>query len=198
MQVKVAEATLNTAQSTIKKLQDDLDYTTAVLDNAKKVYKRKQILIKNNVVSQTEYDKALENMRIAEANCNRAKSAIIEGQKKVQEAVNNINLRKAQLNYTRITVPFDGVIVFRAHDPGYVVVPGTPILSLVSTDVLWVSSWGGETELKKVEIGQLSEVFFRSSSSIKYPGKVVRLAKQVDTETREFIVDITLEKLPKH
>jgi HlyD family secretion protein len=52
--------------------------------------------------------------------------------------------------------------------------------------------------LEKVEIGQLSEVFFRSSSSIKYPGKVARLAKQVDTETREFIVDVTLEKLPKH
>jgi len=196
MQVKLAEANLATAKSTINKLKYDLNYAKAVLENAEKMHQRQLKLIAKNVVSQLEFDKSLENLKIAKANFNRSKSAILEAEKKNIEAQRNIDLRNAQLKYTQIRAPFDGTIVFRVRDPGDIVVPGSPILSLISTKILWIESWVGETELGKIRIGQPAKVIFRSFPAINLPGKVLRLAKEVDKETREFIVDVSVDKLP--
>ena len=196
MQTKVAEANLEVAKSTVSKLKYDLNYTKAVLENADKVHQRQLKLIAKNIVSQEELDKAIENLRIAKANFNRSKSAIIEAEKEIIEAQRNLDLRHAQLKYTKIYAPFDGVIVFRARDPGDIVVPGTPVLSLVSTKVLWIESWVGETKLENIRIGQPAKVVFRSSPGKSISGRVERLAKEVDKETREFIVDVIVDKLP--
>ena len=196
MQVKVAEANLEVTKSTISNLKYDLNYARAVLENADKVHQRQLKLIAKNMVSQEELDKSLENLKIAKANFNRSKSAIVEAEKKIIEAQRNLDLRYAQLKYTKIHAPFDGTIVFRTRDPGDIVVPGTPILSLVSTKILWIESWVGETELGKIRIGQLAKVVFRSFPEKNIPGKVLRLAKEVDKETREFIVDVSVDKLP--
>ena len=196
MQVKVAKANLETTKSTIIKLNSDLNYAKAVLENADKMHERQLKLITKNVVSQAEFDKSLENLKIAKANFNRAKSAIIEAEKKNIEAQSNIDLRNSQLEYTQICAPFDGTIVLRMRDPGDIVVTGTPILYLVSTKILWIESWVGETELGKIKIGQAAKVIFRSFPGKEIPGKVLRLAKEVDKETREFIVDVGVDTLP--
>jgi HlyD family secretion protein len=59
-----------------------------------------------------------------------------------------------------------------------------------------VESWVGETELEKVRKDQPADVIFRSFPDKKISGKVARIAKEVDKETREFIVDVAVENLP--
>jgi RND family efflux transporter MFP subunit len=196
MQVKVAEANMETAKANIKKLQDDFNYAKAVLENAQKAFKRQKKLISGNIVSQAEFDKTEESLKIAQANFNRSKSAIAEAENKLLETQKNVDLRNAQLSYTRITAPFDGTITYRTRDPGDVVVPGSPILTLVSTKILWIKSWVGETELEKIKVGEPASIIFRSLPSEKFPGSVARIAKEVDKETREFIVDVNVDKLP--
>ena len=198
MQVQVAEADLETARTNLTKLKNDLDYTSAVLHNAETVYQRQQKLLEGKVVSQSDYDKALEDLKVAKANNNRSKSALTEAESRIIAAERNVELRKTQLAYARIKAPFDGLIVFRARDPGDIVVPGTPILSVVSTKILWIESWVGETELEKVHAGEYADIIFRSVPERKFQGKVARIAKEVDKETREFIVDVAAEKLPQN
>jgi RND family efflux transporter MFP subunit len=196
MQVKVAQANVGATKSTVKKLKYELDYTKAVLINAEKVHKRQLKLIQNNIISQSVLDKSIEDFNIATANFNRAKSAIIEAEKKLLESKKMVELRQSQLRYTQIRAPFDGIIVFRAMDPGDIVVPGSSIMSLISLRILWVKSWVGETELENIRSGLPAKIVFRSLPNKKFPGKVVRLAREVDKETREFIVDVSVNKLP--
>jgi len=108
----------------------------------------------------------------------------------------HVELRQAQLRYTQIRAPFDGIIVFRAMDPGDIVVPGSSIMSLISLRILWIKSWVGETELEHIRPGLPAKIIFRSLPNKKFLGKVVRLAREVDKETREFIVDVSVDKLP--
>ena len=61
---------------------------------------------------------------------------------------------------------------------------------------MWVSAWVDETSLPGVKIGQKARVIFRSETKQEYDGKVVRIGKEVDRETREFKVDVGLERLP--
>jgi HlyD family secretion protein len=90
------------------------------------------------------------------------------------------------------------LIVQRQRDPGDIAVPGSAILSLISTKEIWVSAWVDETEMSHVAAGQPVRVVFRSEPEHPYRGEVARLGRQADRETREFTVDIRVLELPKN
>ncbi|MGH7967905.1 MAG: efflux RND transporter periplasmic adaptor subunit, partial [Limisphaerales bacterium] len=101
-----------------------------------------------------------------------------------------------RLGYTRILSPYDGLVVRRDRDPGGVVVPGSSILKLISTNELWISAWVDETVSAALRCGQPARVVFRSEPNRTYPGQVARLGRETDRETREFLVDVRLNELP--
>jgi HlyD family secretion protein len=69
-------------------------------------------------------------------------------------------------------------------------------LTLISTEVLWISAWVDETEMSKLAANQPARILFRSQPDQSYPGVVIRLGKQADRETREFVVDVQVSPLP--
>jgi len=196
LQVEVAQANLETVESTVNKLHKDLEYNKAVLDNAEINFNRYKQLISKKAVSQQIFDNAIEERGMAIAKYSHAKEAVIEGENKIIEAEKLLELRKSQLDDCRIRAPFDGIITNRDRDPGDIVIPGSAILSLISTNILWIKAWVGETSLTKIKVGQPARIIFRSDPDHVYSGKVARIAIKVDIETREFIVDVSVSKLP--
>jgi HlyD family secretion protein len=79
-----------------------------------------------------------------------------------------------------------------------VVVPGGSILTLLSTDQLWISAWVDETEMAELKQEQPARVVFRSEPDRSFPGSVVRLGREADRETREFVVDVRVLELPSN
>jgi hypothetical protein len=47
-----------------------------------------------------------------------------------------------------------------------------------------------------LKVGQSARVVFRSEPELSYPGEVARLGREVDRETREFLVDVRVQQLP--
>ena len=196
-QVSVASATLKTAESSVKKVQKDLKFAGVILKNATQTHSRYKKLMPN-AVSQEAFDKATEELGTARARHSREELAVIEAENKVIEAKKVLKLRQSELDDSRIHVPFNGIIIRRERDSGNVVIPGSPILSLISTEVLWIRAWVDETELAKIKVGQAAKVIFRSEGEQSYPGKVSRIAIEVDRETREFVVDVSVSELPEN
>jgi HlyD family secretion protein len=194
--VQVAEASLATAKSSKEKVQRDLEIEEAILANAVKTYNRQKDLIATGATSQSLYDKAAESLKTSQARYSRAKTAVIEAQDKINEATQILTLRKEQLEDAQIRTPSNGKIISRERDPGNIVVPGTSILTMVSTDVLWIRAWVDETALNKIKVGQPARIIFRSDPKNEYPGKVARIGSEVDRESREYIVDVFVDKLP--
>jgi len=197
-QVSVASATLETAESGVKKVREDLNFASVVLKNAIQTYQRYKKLIPNSAVSREAFDKATEELGTARAKHSREELAVIEAENKVVEAKKLLKLRNAQLDDSKIHIPFDGIIIRRERDSGNIVIPGSPILSLISTKVLWVRAWVDETELAKIKVGQAARVIFRSEAKHSYPGEVSRIAIEVDRETREFVVEVNVSELPEN
>jgi RND family efflux transporter MFP subunit len=195
LQVKVALANLETVESGVNKVQRDLKFAEVVLSNAVKTYNRYRKLMPKTI-SQETFDKATEELGTSRARYSRAEAAVIEAKNKVVEATKVLELRKAQLDDSQISAPFDGIIINRERDRGNIVIPGSAILSLISTKVLWVRAWVDETEFAKIKVGQPAGIIFRSEPEHTYPGKVARIAIEVDRETREFIVDVNVNELP--
>ena len=143
-------------------------------------------------------DKATADWKTAQAGVARADAALVEGRKQLIAAETNLAYRKALLGDTEIVAPSDGLIVQRQRDPGDIAVPGSAILSLISTKELWITAWVDETEMSRVAIGQPARVVFRSEADKAYRGEVARLGRQADRETREFTVDVRVLELPKN
>ena len=195
-QVEIAEANVNAASAAITRLSSDKKRAEAVYAQAEKNYSRLQQLSRQNAASREEADKATEGLAVAEAGIATAEAAIAEGQKQLVAAEKTLLYHRARLQDTKIAAPFDGLVVRRNREPGDVAVPGSSILTLISTDEVWVSAWVDETEMARLETGQPARIVFRSQPDESFPGSVARLGREADRETREFIVDVRVLELP--
>jgi HlyD family secretion protein len=197
-QVEMAQASVAVAKAALDRLQADRSQALAVLEQTTADHKRAVDLLPKNAISQTDADKATADWKTAQAGVARADAALVEGRKQLIAAEMNLTYRKAMLGDTEIIAPSDGLIVQRERDPGDIAVPGSAILTLISTKELWITAWVDETEMSRVAVGQPARVVFRSEPDHAYRGEVTRLGRQADRETREFTVDVRVLELPKN
>jgi RND family efflux transporter MFP subunit len=197
-QVEIAQAALSSSQAALRRLEADQVQAAAVLEQAEKNHLRRKRLQAQQAVSTEDYDKATEALDIAKAGTARAEAALLEGQKQLVAAEKTLAYHEARRADTRILAPFDGLIVKRHRDPGDIVVPGSPTLALIATDEIWITAWVDETEMARLRVGQPARVIFRSEPDRHYQGQVARLGREADRETREFVVDVRLLKLPQN
>ncbi|MEW6665397.1 MAG: efflux RND transporter periplasmic adaptor subunit [Thermodesulfobacteriota bacterium] len=195
-QVEIARSTVSAAQASIDRVEAESRRSQALMDQIRAEHQRQQRLFASKAISPNEMEKSDQARAVAEADVARARAAMQEARKNLLVAQNTLDYHVARLHDTVIRSPFDGLIARRDREPGDVVVPGTSILLLISTEALWVRAWVDETEMSKVAAEQPARVHFRSEPEQAYPGKVVRLARETDRETRQLIVDVEVERLP--
>jgi HlyD family secretion protein len=197
MQVEVAEAARLAARATLERVRTDEARALAVAKQARLEHERASGLLANRISSTADFDKAVEQLKVAEADMKRSQAAIVEAKSQVMTAEKNLAYQKERLSYTKIVSPYDGLVVRRDRDPGGVVVPGGSLLQLISTNEIWISAWVDETAMTGLLTGQPARVVFRSEPGVSYPGEVARLGRETDRETREFLVDVRVKHLPK-
>lgn len=195
-QVELAEASIEVARASVDRIRADEARSQATAKQARQEFERISTLVNRKAVSQADLDKAVENLHVAEAGIRQATAATVEAELQVVTAERNLSVQKEQLDDTRILSPFDGLVVRRDRDPGDIVVPGASILHLIATEEMWISAWVDETAMADLAPDQPARIVFRSEPEVEFPGTVFRLGRETDRETREFLVDVRLEKLP--
>jgi HlyD family secretion protein len=197
-QVAIAQANVEAAHAGVLRLSADKDRSAAAFTQAEKSNDRVQTLFRQKATSQDDLDKATEALAVAVTSVDRAEAAITEGQKQLVAAEKTLEYHRARLADCRIVAPFDGIIVKRNREPGDVVVPGSLILRLISTNQVWINAWVDETEIDRLAPNQPARIVFRSEPTRHYDGKVFRMGKETDRETREFVVDVDVLTLPEN
>lgn len=195
-QVEVSEATLASAKATADRVRVDEARAQAVEQQTQLDHKRVSGLLDAKISSQAEMDKAIEQLRVAETDLQRARAATVEAQQQIVTAEKNLAYQQERLGFTRILSPYTGLVTRRDRDAGGVVVPGSSLLQIISTNELWISAWVDETASTGLAAGQLARVVFRSEPGKNYLGEVARLGREADRETREFLVDVRVRELP--
>lgn len=197
-QVDVAVAGLAAAQATAERVKVDETRAEAVAAQARQDHVRLLDLVAQRVSAQSDLDKAVERLQVAESDLLRARAATREAQELVNAAGKSVAYHQERLGFARLTSPFDGLVTRRDRDPGGVVVPGSSILQVISTNEIWVAAWVDETAAAALQPGQPARVVFRSEPEREFPGEVVRLGRETDRETREFLVDVRVRELPRN
>lgn len=197
-QVEISRAALDAARAGVELVRADLARAEAVEKLGRLDHRRVTGLLETKVSSQADFDKTLEALHIAEADLRRAHLAITEAERQVITAEKTLLYQQERLADTRLVSPLDGLVVKRDHDPGDVVVPGSAILQIISTNEIWVSAWVDETAMTGLAPQQSARVVFRSGPTTSFAGEVARLGRQADPETREFLVDVAVKQLPSN
>ncbi len=142
---------------------------------AKKNKERYDQLYARRVVSQKEwesvkltYDTANARLTEAEAILRQAQSNLKRAdalereadaaQAQVQASRAALDLAGIQLARTKLLAPYDGIILSRNVEPGYVVTPTRQVFTLSDLSTVKLKIFVGETEIGKVKPGQPVDV----------------------------------------
>ena len=195
-QLKVAEAELTVAQAALQRIDAEIRSAKANLEYADSMFKRSEKLLSGNIESRSTYDKNRQNMLVAKAELEQAEKHRIEAESTLVKHQAQIAYYKTKLAETRLTAPFNALIVRRNREQGAIVNPGVSIMDIVDTSAIWASVWVDETQIAHLRNGLAADVVFRTLPQQRFIGKICRLWRETDRETREYKVDIALEKLP--
>lgn len=196
-QVAMAKAELETTKASVDRAAADVISAQATAVRARAFYNRVMPLAESKVVSDDDVDNAIQQRDVAESQLRRAELAKVETDRQLIKADATLKYYDEKLADTKIFAPFDGLIIRRDRDPGAIVMPGSSIMQIISTEQMWVSAWVDESAMAALIIEQTARVVFRSEPGKSYTGTVARISPLADRETREFLVDVLVKELPR-
>lgn len=196
-EVALAEQGVALAESTLQRLEADIERSRAVLKGAEDGLRRMEPLVEGGIASQEALDVANERHQIAIAELSRATAARLEGRESIAAARRELDRARTELDRTVVRSPFDGLVLRREREVGDVTVPGAGVLKLAATDTVWASVWVDETYLDSLATGLPARIALRSDPDRPVRGTVSRIGREVDRETRELLVDVSFDEVPE-
>ncbi|HFE39548.1 MAG TPA: HlyD family efflux transporter periplasmic adaptor subunit [Gammaproteobacteria bacterium] len=195
-QVAEAEAALQAQQHVLARLEagsraeeiykgeSELRAARARAKSASDSYKRMAKLLKEKLASPEDVEKTRSLAEVAEAQAASIKHSLallklgprkedIEAAR-AQLAVREASLKLARLRQedARLYAPAKGVIRNRILEPGDMVFPQTPVLTLAFMDPVWVRAYLPETLLGRVKPGVVATIHSDSYPDRQYKGWV--------------------------
>jgi HlyD family secretion protein len=112
-----------------------------------------------------------QQIRQAEADVQSAEAEAGRARAQLQEA-------EANRSDLRIVAPFDGTVATRSAEPGEVVSPGTPIMTIVNLSNVYLRAFIPEGEIGRVRAGQTARVYLDSNPKQPLDAVVARIDPQ--------------------
>lgn len=196
-EVASARREVELARSTLERLQADIERAQAVLVGARDGLRRITPLVQAGTASEEKLDLAREREEIAVAELARAQAALEEGRAAISVAEGRLERSEVELTRSVLHSPFDGVVLLREREVGDVAVPGSPVLRLAASDTIWCSVWVDEIHLAALRVGLPARIALRSDPRHALGGRVARIGREVDRQTRELLVDVAFDEVPE-
>jgi HlyD family secretion protein len=192
---EAAQATYETtARATVpeeqQKAQLDVNAAKAGLDAAQKSYESRQELLKQGAISekdvndartafsqaQTTYETALKRLQDLQnfARDQELKTAAAQR----DTAKGDADSTQAQLSYSRITSPIDGVVTDVPYYPGEMPQSGAPVVTVMDVSQVIAKTHVSQLEASRLTVGDAANVI--GSDNVPIPGKISVVSPALD------------------
>ena len=185
------------AKLAVTQAQAQQDRAESAAQNANATLQRQSALLKQQAVSQSAYDNARASARQAEADLAASKASVAQARAQERSAAATVALNRADLADAVVRAPFAGIVISRSQNVGDMTMPGTPIVEIVDPETIVLSARFDESAIAAIRQGQKADLSFSAQPDTPIAGHVLRVNRQVDSETREFTVDVKPDKLPE-
>ncbi|MCP9450938.1 MAG: efflux RND transporter periplasmic adaptor subunit, partial [Nitrospira sp.] len=156
-------------------VEAELARAVAEVENAQAHLDRMNQLFERDAVSKQEMENAVRAYKVAEAN---------------RKAI------EAQLSYTVVKAPFDGVITEKFVEAGELASPGQPLLRMENTRQLRLEATVAEGDIKALSPGEKIPVVIDALGESVLIGTVARILPAGDPQTHTFTVRVDLPSTP--
>ncbi len=163
--------------------QAHLDVAEANRAHASAEKDRADSLLKTGGITDKDHLTAQVAVQVAEASTAQARSELA--------------ITERQIGRTQISAPISGRISKRHADAGTVIVPGTPLYTIVDDAVFELRSSVASGDFGKVRVGEQVVVTVDALPGFVTEGQVNRIAPQVDARSRSFEIIIRVPGRPQ-
>lgn len=196
-QLEGALADVEAAKSAVAEAKGNRAKAKAQLDKAKSDLRRRSGL-SAGVVSAVEIENLEINARQAQAEYERS-SAVEQGAvARVAVATAQVGVLLHKKDEAQIRSPLHGIVVSRDRSVGDLLGAGAQLFQIVDPRSIVIATRLDESIMSLIEPGQSARVRFTSDASQTIDAKVLRVSRVVDPETREFIVELMPDGLPRN
>jgi len=195
-QLSASLASQEAARKAVEASHADSRRAEATLANARSTLARQEELQRTGTSTRSALESAQTAVQQAEADLDKARFIVLQAEAQEAEAAATVEVNQAQLDKSVIRAPIDGIVVARNLNLGDIVSPGTAIVEVVDPSSIVLTTRFDESAIASLSQGQDVTITFNSQDKVPVSGKVRRIGREVDTETREFTVDIAPDLLP--
>jgi HlyD family secretion protein len=163
------------ARNTLAQAQADLDVAQAKLANATSQKRRADELFKSQSITEQEHEQALLDYADASAQVVRTRVAVDNA--------------RIQLEDTDVRAPITGTIIAKSVERGTVIASatanvtgGTTLLQMADLNLVQVRTLVDETDIGKVQPGQLATIIVDAYPNRPFEGTVLKIEPQAQTE----------------
>ena len=185
----------------IRAARADLASAEAQLDLAEKQLARMQALAQSQSVAQADVDRARADRDAALAKRDGARERlhllesgsrpedIIASRRAADAARAQLAALESRLGEMFLIAPSKGVVMLRNFDPGELVQPGQPVVTLGNPERLWVRVYVAAPEIGRVRIGAHADVFAEGFARHTFPGRIVMVATKAEFTPRAALTE---------
>lgn len=184
------EALLRQAEASLQNSKAALDQVKAELDDAGQNFRRQKELLKQGIVSQSEYD-------IAEARFKRAAATTAGAETGIHSSSAALQGAKVNLDYSLIRAPFDAVVLTKSADVGDIITPlgaaanaKASVFTIADLGSLEVEADVSESNLSQVRKGQPCEVTLDALPGSRFRAAVHTIVPTADRSKASVMVKV--------
>ena len=161
------------------------------LESARSDFTNTERLFKMGQVSDSEYQKAPRHDETYEQQQATEK---VRNEEDLKTDENTLKAKRRQMEKMTIRAPFEGVISAVFAHPGDLIDPGSPIVTLITTDRI-VEAKISEENFANIKVGQKASVTFLPYGAWIYNGTVSKILPTADPETQRHLVDLAISDI---
>lgn len=159
-------------------------------DRLRKEAVRAEALFAGDVIAQKDLDLARSASASADASVKEAEQrlkllkigprpdAVRQARARIESAAAGTALAETRLRQSVLSAPLSGVVLSKHAEPGEMMMPGAPVLTVGKMDEVWLRGYIPESELGRVSLGQSARVMFDGWPGRLFEGKVSYIASE--------------------
>ena len=177
-QIHRAEAAVAVASAAVSREE-------ATYENLKVQVARYRELHEENLISNQDLEDLVSRMRVSQAQLDLVRA-------QVRQAEASLSEYKIQHDQTRIYSPLDGFVGVRHLEPGALVNPSVPIVSVLELERVKTVVPVSESGISSIRVGLPARVVVDVYPDRVYQGTVTRISPFLNPETRSADVEIEI------
>jgi len=176
---------LNQAKGAVLQAQSGVLMAQMAYADALKDYQRFKNLYKHGAVSKRDFEKMQLMKNIRKKQVDMARGMLKQAKAALARA-------EAQLKYSTVTSPIDGVVTAKMKKVAEMALPGYPVVILSDIHNIKAKSLVKESDIDKFKVGMPVKIFVPALKK-SFPAKISTIIPAGDNMTHSFVIKYTFE-----